>query len=272
MGPCRDPPPLRAAPATDARPPVAGTKKVCARLPRGASSLAVSARLFAHSASCRAGSLPCARPLRRSAPAAAVAGSVRAVRPSALRLLAPRLARASARAPRLWRSAARRAFALPRALAARAALLLALAWRRASVGRPCLAAGSRCRSARDAGSPLGPPLRASGPAAPAPGRVGPSGLLFALRAPGLFLLARPAALRFWRLRRTRCLDFITPLRPVKPQGLDWPLCGVIFALTSGMRRDTIFWQGCAGHRRKMLIPMVRQNRLHFGVGGFFASL
>lgn len=251
MGPCRGPPPLRAAPATDARPPVAGTKR--------------------YVRACRAGLRPSPFPrgfLRTQRPAAPgpcpALGRFGAARPPLV---------ASARAPRLWRSAARRAFALPRALAARAALLLALAWRRASVGRPCLAAGSRCRSARDAGSPSGRPFGLRAGAAPAPGRVGPSGLLFALRAPGLFFAraARRAAL-LAASPPTRLQDFITPQRPVKPQGLDWPLCGVIFVLTTGMGCVTIFLQGCAGHRRKMLIPMVRQNRLHFGVGGFFASL
>lgn len=108
-------------------------------------------------------------------------------------------------------------FALCRALAARAALLLALAWRRASVGRPCLAAGSRFRSARVAGSPSGRPfgLRARRLLPRGASALRASFLRFAPR--GFFVLARPAALRFWRLRRTRCRDFITPLRPVKPR-------------------------------------------------------
>lgn len=173
-------------------------------------------RFAAPSAFCALRVPPCAASLRGSAPARPARPPLRGPGPA----LAPSLrcapvagAGPRAAAPRLSRSALVRRCAAPRALAGPAALGVGFA----SLRPPCsvgLASSlpPRCASRGPAGASPARPLRGFGPGGLRPGGLrGPSGRLFWPPAPGAFVLARPAALRY-HLRRGLSRSSERPLR------------------------------------------------------------
>lgn len=154
--------------------------------------------------------------LRASAPARPARPPLRGPGPA----LAPSLrcapvagAGPRAAAPRLSRSALVRRCAAPRALAGPAALGVGFA----SLRPPCsvgLASSlpPRCASRGPAGASPARPLRGFGPGGLRPGGLrGPSGRLFWPPAPGAFVLAAPARLRY-HLRRGLSRSSERPLR------------------------------------------------------------
>lgn len=154
--------------------------------------------------------------LRASAPARPARPPLRGPSPahSALPpLRSGRWGRAPRRAPRLSRSALVRRCAAPRALAGPAALGVGFA----SLRPPCsvgLASSlpPRCASRGPAGASPARPLRGFGPGGLRPGGLrGPSGRLFWPPAPGAFVLAAPARLRY-HLRRGLSRSSKRPLR------------------------------------------------------------
>lgn len=189
--------------------------------------------LFAHFAgSLRRGPCPCARPLRRGAPAAASRPRSGARRPpfASLRSPGPGLGPP----PRLSRSATptpgplprlRRALAGPGWFAPRHPLRCGLPSLR--FGRPCFSPARRAPARGPAGSPPGPPAsRLRARRLPAPGALrGPSGRFFWAPAPGA-LAARPRLRGLAGVRRGYCLSQCGSVpcgSPLRPPALPPPL-------------------------------------------------